>query len=282
MHGPLASTAIPCKETSLLSCRLSEGITWKSYMWNLPCSVLKFALNTSIDTLLTFANLKRGEKRASVNCHLCGNTVKQTLFHVLVHCNHKMDQGRMTWRHDSVLKHIAGCLKSALERRGTIEVYCRLEGLQAPGCGLIPAFVMAQTQRPDLVILDRSVHGRHRMSLVELTYPWDTHADKARDRKISRYAGLKEELSNQGWDCGLHMIQVGAWGHISKVVKACLRSFFRSWVPPGHRSGVAQMIKYASWISLVCSFSIFQARNDPVWITPHVVSHHIDGVPTDK
>jgi hypothetical protein len=76
---------------------------------------------------------------------------------------------------------------------------------------------MAQTQRPDLVILDRSVHGQHRISLVELTCPWDTDADKARGRKISRYAGLKEELSNQGWDCGLYTIEVGARGHISKV-----------------------------------------------------------------
>jgi hypothetical protein len=96
------------------------------------------------------------------------------------------------------------------------------------------------------------------------------------------YAGLKEELSYQGWDWGLYTIGVEARGHISKVVKDHLRSLFRSWVPPGHRSGVAQMIKYASWISQVCSFSIFQARNDPVWITPSLVSHHIDRVPADK
>jgi hypothetical protein len=138
--------------------------------------------------------------------------VKQTLFHVLVHCNYTMDQGRITWRHDSVLKHIAGCLKSAFECLHTVEVYCDLEGLQAPGGGSILASVMAQTQRPDLVILDRSVHGRHRISLVELTCPWDTDADKARESKISRYAGLKEELSNQGWDCGRYMIEVGARG----------------------------------------------------------------------
>jgi hypothetical protein len=88
----------------------------------------------------------------------------------------------MTWRHD-----IAGCLKSALESLSTVKVYCDLEGLQAPGGGSILASVMAQTQRPVLVILDRSVHGRHVISLVKLTYPWDTDVDKARDRKISRY-----------------------------------------------------------------------------------------------
>jgi hypothetical protein len=68
----------------------------------------------------------------------------------------------MTWRHDSVLGYIAGCLKPALESLSTVEVYCNMEGLQASGGGSIPASVMAQTQRPDLVILDRSVHGRHK------------------------------------------------------------------------------------------------------------------------
>jgi hypothetical protein len=107
----------------------SEGITWKSYMWNPPRGVLKFALNASIETLPTF--LKRWGKRASINCHLCGNTVKQTHFYVLVHCNHTMYQGRMTWRHNSILKHIVGCLKSALESLSTVELYCDLEGLKA-------------------------------------------------------------------------------------------------------------------------------------------------------
>jgi hypothetical protein len=147
-------------------------------MWNLPRGVLKFALNASINTLPTFTNLKKWGKRASVNCHLCGNTVKQMLFYVLVHCNYTIHQGRMTWRHDSVFKHIADCLKSAHESLSTVEVYCDVEGLQDPGGGSIPASVIAQTQRPDLVILDRSNHSRHRISLVELRCPWDTDANR--------------------------------------------------------------------------------------------------------
>jgi hypothetical protein len=75
---------------------------------------------------------------------------------------------------------------------------------------------MVQAQRPDLVIIDRSVHGNHRIALVELNCSWDTDAKRAEDRKTARYADLKEELSNQGWDCGLYFIEVGAWGHIIK------------------------------------------------------------------
>jgi hypothetical protein len=74
------------------------------------------------------------------------------------------------------------------------------------------------------------------------------------------------------------LIEVGAQGHIVKSVKDRLRSLFRAWLPAGHRSGIGQMIKDVSRISLACSFAIFQARNDPVWFSPRLVMQHIDGV----
>jgi hypothetical protein len=151
----------------------------------------------------------------------------------------------LTWRHNSVLNHIAGCLKSALVGKSTVELYCDLDGLQAPGGGSIPADVMVQAQRLNLVIVDWPVYGRFRIALVELTSPWDRDAKRAKERKTARYVDLKEELNNQGWDSSLWLL-------------------FRAWLPAGHRSGVGQMIKDVSRISLVCSFAIFQAHNDPV------------------
>jgi hypothetical protein len=65
----------------------------------------------------------------SVTCQLCGNMVKQTLFHVLVHCKHTLDQGRLIWRHNYVLNHMASCLKSTLVAKSTVELYCELDGL---------------------------------------------------------------------------------------------------------------------------------------------------------
>jgi hypothetical protein len=47
----------------------------------------------------------------------------------------------------------------------------------------------------------------------------------------------------------------------------------------GHRSGIGQMIIDVSRISLVCSFAIFQARNDHVWFSPRLVTRYIDEVP---
>jgi hypothetical protein len=91
-----------------------------------------------------------------------------------------------------------------------------------------------------------------RIALVKLTYPWDTDAKRAEERKTASYADLKEELSNQGWDCSLYLIEVGARGHIVNSVKDRLRSLFQAWLPASHRSGIGQMIKEVSKISLVC------------------------------
>jgi hypothetical protein len=128
----------------------NESIIWKSYMWDLPRGVLKFTVNSSIDMLPTFTNLRRWGKRASVNCQLCGNMVKQTLFHVLVHCKHSLDQGgkvnlEALFRPKSQCN--AGCLKSALVGKSTVELYCDLDGLQAPCGWSIPADILVQTQR---------------------------------------------------------------------------------------------------------------------------------------
>jgi hypothetical protein len=118
--------------------------------------------------------------------------------------------------------------------------------------------------------------------LVKQTCPWDTDAKRVKECKTARYADLKEKLSNQGLDCGLYLIEVGVRGHIVKSVKDRLRLFFRAWVPAGHRSGIGQMMKDVSRISLVYSFAIFQARNYLVWFSLLLVKKHIDGMPTGE
>jgi hypothetical protein len=114
------------------------------------------------------------------------------------------------------------------------------------------------------------VYGRFKIALVELTCPWDTDAKRAEECKTARYADLKEELSNQGWDCSLYLIKAGAQGHIVKSVWDRFRSLFRAWLPAGVRSGIGQMIKDVSRISLVCSFAIFHPRGGPLPPSPPI------------
>ena len=76
---------------------MEEGnsITWRSYLWDIPQGVLKFAINAGINTLPTFDNLKRWGKRVCNRCPFCGNI--QTLAHVLSNCSVALEQGRLTY-----------------------------------------------------------------------------------------------------------------------------------------------------------------------------------------
>ena len=91
-----------------------NDITWKSFLWDIPQGVLKFAINAGINTLPTYDNLRRWGKRVNDRCPFCGNI--QTLLHVLSNCNISLEQGRYTWRHNSVLLHIyCQCYSCQLE-----------------------------------------------------------------------------------------------------------------------------------------------------------------------
>ena len=89
------------------------NVTWKSYLWNLPRGIAKFAINSSLDTLPSGDNLKRWGKRVSDVCPLCGNS-KQTLNHILSSCSSALNQGRFTWRHDSVLRTLYAFVEGRL------------------------------------------------------------------------------------------------------------------------------------------------------------------------
>ena len=80
------------------------NVTWKSYLWGLPRGIAKFALNSCLETLPTADNLRRWGKRVSDLCKVCNGRGKQTLNHVLSSCETSLNQGRFTWRHDSILR----------------------------------------------------------------------------------------------------------------------------------------------------------------------------------
>ena len=49
---------------------MEEGtcVSWRSYMWDIPQGILKFAINAGINTLPSLDNLKRWSKRVSDRC----------------------------------------------------------------------------------------------------------------------------------------------------------------------------------------------------------------------
>lgn len=82
----------------------NADLTWISIIYDLPRGVLSFAVRTSIDFLPTFTNFKTWGKRLQTNCKLCSN--RETLHHILHHCSISLNQGRFTWRHNSIFDHL--------------------------------------------------------------------------------------------------------------------------------------------------------------------------------
>ena len=81
-----------------------ERVTWQSIAHNVPRGILSFALKASTNCLNTPDNLKRWDKKQLANCVLCKKYC--TLLHILNYCSVSLNQGRFTWRHDSVLSFL--------------------------------------------------------------------------------------------------------------------------------------------------------------------------------
>ena len=56
----------------------NDNVTWKSFLWELPRGVAKFAVNASLNTLPTGDNLRRWGKRTSDVCRNCGGNSKDS------------------------------------------------------------------------------------------------------------------------------------------------------------------------------------------------------------
>ena len=243
---------------------MEEGncITWKSFMWDIPQGVLKFAINAGINTLPTLDNLKRWGKRTNNRCPFCGNI--QTLLHVLSNCNTALDQGRYTWRHNSVLMTIIDCTRPFLDAR--FSLYSDLDGFQAPHGGVIPPDVLVTRFKPDLFLVDESARE---VVLLELTCPWDDNISRSHDFKQEKYAPLVADLSRV-YKVFHFSIEVSVRGQISKNNRARLKSFaYRCCRDP--KNVTKRLMAHCSRISLLCSYSIFCARKEPTRSSPRLL-----------
>jgi hypothetical protein len=174
---------------------------WKSFIYNLPKGIMKFMLNSFLDTLPTKNNLSRWGKRINTKCDLCG--YKETLQHVLNNCKVMLDQGRYTWRHDSVLRIIMDTFTDVCDPAW--KVYCDLAGATKIAGTTIPPDIMPTQQRPDLVFVNDSSKS---IIIFELTIPFEQNIQAAHDRKINKYAGLTSDLREQGYDAKLICFEI--------------------------------------------------------------------------
>ena len=142
-----------------------------------------------------------------------------------------------------------------------ITIHADLPGHQING-GSIPADIHATSQRPDIVIINRS---KKQICFFELSVSFEKNAESANLRKLGRYRELALDLTNKGWVTSNTPFEVGSRGHINKRNKISISDTMKFFQIKIHKS---KLLKDMSKISLLCSFTLFQAHCQPDWQSP--------------
>ena len=91
-----------------------QWVKWKNYVQNnlrwrdifgMPPNLLLFCLGATYNVLPSTSNLVRWHQGSDLSCPLCHKAVG-TVIHSPTCCHVTVDQGRVTFRHDSVLNSL--------------------------------------------------------------------------------------------------------------------------------------------------------------------------------
>jgi hypothetical protein len=268
-------------------------LSWKNLLSGPGPRLLSFVLNSLINSVRTPDMLQLWGYKATADCCLCSAKLC-SLHHILVGCSVALDQGRYTWRHDSVLSNIETALEVLLGRINSRSA-ARLSSLKSAfsasfvqkgtrafsphtptassldgSCDwqlavdykhkpvVFPPIILATDQRPDVVIWSES---SRRVFLLELTCPAEEGIQAARDRKEARYAPLVDSINGtKCWTADLLTLEVGARGLV-----AC--HTFKNFRNLGMSSSEANALcRSLSLVSSRCSFAVFLAHSLNAWI----------------
>src|SRR6185437_3624783 len=216
---------------------------------------------------------------------------------MLVGCKTSLDQGRYTWRHDSVLKNIENMLakvirafnarknqrsfleltrasftscfvrsgekrsgaKPKTERRGLLDGVndWKLQADYKDCQAGFPPVIYSTSERPDIVIWSASARL---VILLELTVPAEEGIVAAQLRKQARYQTLLDEIqSRTKWKAVLLTVESGARGHNPWSARRAFQSI-------GLTSREAtKLLKSLSVVAARCSLAIFFAHRESHW-----------------
>ena len=164
----------------------------------MPKNIFNFSLKYLTNTLATRKNLFKWSIGQSSACSFCLQS--ETLQHVVSSCKSYLDQGRYTWRHDSVLNFIASTL-SALP---SCSIYADLPAF------LSPSLVTGNSLRPDLLLITKN----KTLHILELTIGFETNIKVNSDRKALKYNPLRQDLCSKYSQIKFINLSLGALGTV--------------------------------------------------------------------
>ena len=223
---------------------------------------LSFLLKAGSDTLPTPMNLRRMNIQCHSRCPLC-KAPRPTTAHILNGCHTALQQGRYSWRHDSVLSHLSQSLSSLLP--STHKLYVDLDDQRAmetpQATCTIPPELVSTALRPNIVIRE----GQNDLRILELTVPTNTPDGlrNARERKQNKpeYGSLINDLEATGLSVMYDTIEIGSLGHFtSATTEAIIQS-----IPFDRIQSANRILLEAAKVAIACSHQIFLAHKLSEW-----------------
>ena len=254
-HDSIKELVVQGRFLDLVAAEKSH-ISWRSYIYDLPRGVLQFAVNASIDTLCTNANLKRWSKRGNAKCDLCSEA-RETLHHVLNNCPTMLE--RYKWRHDSILNFLADQFNTNDKFAAYIDLPGKLNGIST-----IPTSILVTTLRPDAVFINNIDNV---CIIFELSIPFECNILNTHRRKSGKYENLVTDIEQKGYKVFYYPVEIGSRGYINNDNLVRLKSLFKKL-----NCNFKTVKQTLSTISLIGSFVIFHSKFERLWLNPNYIS----------
>ena len=225
---------------------------WSKVQKNMPRNILNFTIKYLNNTLATRKNLCKWSLSSTSACSFCFQS--ETLQHIVSSCKSYLDNGRYTWRHNSVLLHLANSLSSLKNT----SLFADLPTFPSP------SLVTGDSLRPDLVLIlnETSVY------MLELTVGFESNITINSDRKLAKCRPLFNSLRTNYTSIkfvNLSMSALGIFGASSDSLLQMLQDL--------HFDANVQnnIVMKASNIAIRCSYYIYCRRNKQ-WTCPNLLN----------
>lgn len=279
---------------------IEVDLKWNEFMYGFSPSLLSFWLNSIQDTLPDPVNLRRWGKQLLADCGLC-KWKNCTLQHIICSCRVALEQGRISFRHDSILGCIVQGIKEKLleekklgpqkgvtcpkpgrkliqfVKKGTKVVRRKTRKRSSFWGGFvdwkvledtrlkqyqIPPSIASSALRPDICLYSEKAK---KVCFIELTSPAEENIQLWKVTKREKYIDLVEEAKANGYTALCRTIEVGARGFVSK---SSMNVFSILGFSQKKRN---ELKKTMSKVAIRCSHFIWINRNNPSWSSPNRV-----------
>ena len=149
--------------------------------------------------------------------------------------------------------------------KSSYKVYSDLPGYTTPAGGSIPADLLVTPLKPDIVIIDQK---NKTVEIAELTCPFETRIAAAHKLKQDKYAHFLTDI-NQEYKPTLTCFEVGSRGLVTRENRERIRRLHKY---TDKSVKLKKFIQNISYISILSSYYLYIARNEPCWTDPPYIS----------